>query len=103
MLLETKKYLEHILDAISEIENFLIETKKFEDFDKSKLLVRAVERNFEIIGEASNRIKRCEPEITISNMKSIISLRNRVIHAYDSIDNAVLWAIVIITHAQSQK
>lgn len=95
MLPEIEKYLCHILDAIVEIEGFVKETKKFDDFDKNKMLVRAVERNFEIIGEASNRIKNSESSITISNMKAIINLRNRVIHAYDSVDNAVLWAIVL--------
>ncbi len=92
---DTGKYLGHILDSINEIENFMSDVQKYEDFDKNKMLVRAVERNFEIIGEAFNRIKQSDTSINISNMRAVISLRNRVIHAYDSIDNAVLYSIVL--------
>ena len=92
---EKEVYSSHIKNAIGKIENFVTEIKKFKDFDKNKMLVSAVERNFEITGDAACRIKRCEPTILIANMKSIISLRNRVIPAYNSIYNLVLWSTVI--------
>jgi uncharacterized protein with HEPN domain len=92
---DVKKYLGHILDSINEMEMFVKDIKKFSDFNNDVKLVRAVEREFEIIGEASNRIKKIRPDIEITNLQSIINLRNRVIHAYDSIDNSVLWAIIL--------
>ena len=95
MLPDVKKYLEHIMDAINEIENFVSGVKNYSEFNKNKMLVRAVERNLEIIGEAFNRIRKEDAAFTISNMKAIISMRNRVIHAYDSIDNSVIWAIIL--------
>ena len=92
---DIRKYLGHILDSINDIEEFVKDVKNFSDFDNDKKLIRAVEREFEIIGEASNRIKKIKPSIEITNLKSIINLRNRVIHAYDSIDNSVLYAITL--------
>jgi len=39
---------------------------------------------------------------TLENITQIIGLRNRIIHAYDSIDDTVIWAI-IIKHLPSLK
>ena len=47
-----------------------------------------VERELEIIGEATNRILKINPEVDISNSRRIVDLRNWVIHAYDNVDNA---------------
>jgi len=59
------------------------------------MLRRAIEREFEIIGEALNRIDKLEPSIKISSKKQIISVRNRVIHGYDKIDNEIIWGIIV--------
>jgi uncharacterized protein with HEPN domain len=59
------------------------------------MLLRAVERELEIIGEAINRILKTEPQFPIPESKKIIALRNRVIHGYDSVDNVLVWAVVI--------
>ena len=51
-----------------------------------KMLRRAVEREFEIIGEAMSKIKKLDSTIAISSKRQIINMRNRVIHGYDKID-----------------
>jgi uncharacterized protein with HEPN domain len=58
---------------------------------------RAVERNLEIIGEATNRIIKRESSfaIRIKDANTIIGLRNQVIHAYDSISDKTIWAIIL--------
>ena len=56
---------------------------------------QAVERNLEIIGEATKRILDIEPDIKISNARKIVGARNRIIHGYDDIDNAEIWSIII--------
>jgi uncharacterized protein with HEPN domain len=61
----------------------------------NKQLRRSVERELEIIGEAVSKILKLEPDIPINNVRKIVSLRNRVIHGYDSVDNATVWGIVI--------
>jgi len=59
------------------------------------MLKRAIERNLEIIGEATNRILARNPDIEITNMRKIVNLRNFIIHSYDSISDENVWAIVI--------
>ena len=48
-----------------------------------------------IIGEAVNKIIKDNPEIEISNARSIIATRNRVIHDYAAVMDDVMWKIVI--------
>ena len=59
------------------------------------MLRRAVERELEIIGEALNRIDRINPALEISSKKKIISMRNRVIHGYDKIDDEIVWGTIV--------
>lgn len=92
------KWLYDIKISINEIESFF-EDKNYDFFEyrKNIMLKRAVERNLEIVGEAVNRIlKRDENYKTkISEAKSIIGLRNQVIHAYDNISDENIWSILI--------
>ena len=59
------------------------------------MLRRAIEREFEIIGEAMSRIGKLDPTIYISGKMQIISMRNRVIHGYDKIDNEIIWGTIV--------
>lgn len=47
-----------------------------------------------IIGVASNQQKKADSTLNIENDKQIIGFRNRLVHAYDSIDNSIVWAII---------
>jgi len=42
-----------------------------------------------------NRIAQIDDKINISTKKQIISMRNRVIHGYDKIDDAIVWGTII--------
>ena len=90
-----KKFLFDIKESIDSIENYLGDKKNFNVYQSNKMLRRAVEREFEIIGEAMNRIAQIDDKINISTKKQIISMRNRVIHGYDKIDDAIVWGIII--------
>jgi uncharacterized protein with HEPN domain len=67
-----------------------------QDFLDSRLIRRAVERNFEILGEAAGRIsfdfREAHSEI---DWRRIVGLRNIIIHRYEEVDPVVLWAIVV--------
>ncbi|WP_353168938.1 HepT-like ribonuclease domain-containing protein [Flavobacterium sp.] len=92
------KWLYDIKISIDEIDIYFInEEKDFFRYRNNIMLKRAIERNLEIIGEAINRIiTRDEIYIEkISNAKSIIGLRNQVIHAYDNISDENIWSILI--------
>ena len=89
-----RKYLSDILMAIELIEDFTSEVKDFNLYDVDKKTQSAVERQLAIIGEAINHFRRTEPGIQIENDKQIIAFRNRLIHAYDNLDNSIIWAIL---------
>lgn len=62
-------------------------------YQANGLVQAAVERKFEIIGEALNRIYRTDPAILeqISEYQRIISFRNILAHGYDVIDHEIVW------------
>ena len=95
MNVEIKKYLFDISESIDSIEKYLGDKRDFSVYLANKMLRRAVEREFEIIGEAMNRIERLDPKIEISSKKQIINMRNRVIHGYDKIDDKIIWGTII--------
>jgi uncharacterized protein with HEPN domain len=63
MNLEIKKFLFDIFESIESIENYLGEKRDFKIFISNKMLRRAIEREFEIIGEAMNRIEKIDSTI----------------------------------------
>lgn len=92
---EINQYLFDILSSIAAINEYLDGQRSFKNYQSNKMLRRAIEREFEIIGEAMYRIIRLEPIIEISSKERIISMRNRVIHGYDKIDDEVIWGTII--------
>lgn len=91
-----KKFLEDIINAISEIEVALNErSKNYNVFLDDFVFRKFIERNIEIIGEATNRILKIKPDIQISSSRKIVDTRNYIIHAYDSLLPDILWSIVI--------
>ena len=95
MNVEIKKYLFDISESIDSIEKYLGDRRDFNVYLANKMLRRAVEREFEIIGEAMNRIERIDSKIEISGKKQIINMRNRVIHGYDKIDDEIVWGTIV--------
>ena len=87
--------LKDIEQAIAEIYSFLPSPRIFQEFQKDLKTRKAVERNIEIIGEAMSRILRINPDCPIEASRKIVDTRNRIIHAYDSISEDVIWLIVI--------
>ncbi|MEO0339743.1 MAG: HepT-like ribonuclease domain-containing protein [Bacteroidota bacterium] len=47
----------------------------------------------QIIGEAMNRILKIDPSIKISNARSIVNIRNKIIHGYDEVDNVIIYTV----------
>src|SRR4051794_5550160 len=70
--------------------------KTFEDYTNDVLLRSAVERQFEIIGEALNQALHLDPslEAQITHARRIVAFRNRLIHAYASVADAVVWGVI---------
>lgn len=91
---EVKKLLYDIRESIFSIEEYLKDTNDLQTYKAHKMLRRAVEREIEIIGEALNRMHKIDSEIEISGKRQIIGMRNRVIHAYDSVDDEIIWGAI---------
>jgi uncharacterized protein with HEPN domain len=70
--------------------------KSFDDYDTDALLRSAVERQFEIIGEAINRLSKIDRSVSdaLPDAPRIVAFRNILIHGYDVIDNHVVWDVV---------
>lgn len=92
---EINVWLSDVLVAIEEIESFLPEKKIFEEFTKDIKTKRAVERNLEIIGEATQRILSVSPAVNISASRKIVDTRNRIIHGYDTVSDEIIWSIIL--------
>jgi len=95
MRLEAKKHLEDVRQATVLLGRF-VAGKCVDDYRADPMLSSAIERQFEVIGEALNRLLRLEPslESRITDARRIIDFRNVLIHAYDVVDENVVWDIL---------
>ena len=94
MKIEVKSYLQDIHNSATSIFDFLQDCPSFEAYLTDKKTRRAVEREFEIIGEAMNRLLKIDPSIKITDARLIVDFRNFVIHDYNRIDNNIIWAAI---------
>ena len=89
-----KKFLSDITNSIELIENFTKDLKSFAEYQKDLKTKGAVERHLGIIGEAVNKFLKETGTNDLKNATQIISLRNRLIHSYDNVDDSIIWSIV---------
>jgi uncharacterized protein with HEPN domain len=86
-------YLEDMLNSMNRIEEYIGELN-FVQFKQNYMVVDAVVRNFEIIGEASKHIpEKIVKKYTEIPWRKMYSLRNIVSHDYFGIDYDMLWEI----------
>ncbi len=91
---EILKYLLDIQESINSIYDYLGDERDFNDYKSNKLLRRGIEREIEIIGEATNRILKLDKHIDISDSRRIVDMRNWVIHGYDKVDDVIVWGVI---------
>jgi uncharacterized protein with HEPN domain len=70
--------------------------RSFEDYVADDMLYSAVERQFEIIGEAFVGLRRLDPNLAaqIPDVVQIIAFRNVLVHAYTSINHDTVWKVI---------
>jgi len=91
---ENELLLEDMLQSCEKIFLY-VDGMDFNSFSLDNKTIDAVIRNFEIIGEAANRLtedfKEAHPQIEWFRLRG---LRNRIVHHYFGIDNSIVWGII---------
>ncbi|MCF8462101.1 MAG: DUF86 domain-containing protein [Flavobacteriales bacterium] len=73
----------------------LLVNRDFAQFTNNPIAIRAIERHFEIIGEATRKLMAADSNIKLEHAASIVGLRNLIAHSYDTVDNEMLWGILV--------
>ncbi|HCY40923.1 MAG TPA: DUF86 domain-containing protein [Prolixibacteraceae bacterium] len=86
--------LQHILDAILEIEDYLKDTDLL-DFMQNSMMRFACIKQMEIIGEAGNHVSN-EIKTRFSSVEwaQIVGMRNVFVHEYFGVDSSLVWEII---------
>ena len=89
------KLLHDVRQAADAILTFCRD-RELADYILDLMLRSAVERQYEIIGEALNRLRKLDPAVAagITECDRIIGFRNVLAHGYDSVDDRISWDIV---------
>ncbi len=92
---DPRKSLEEMRRAAEFLLHFTT-GRTLDEYHNDEILRSVVERKFEIIGEALNRLQKTDLSLAaaISQHRQIISFRNILIHGYDVVDHHVVWDIV---------
>ncbi len=92
---EVPKWLEDVRDCTEYIIS-ATRHKDLEAYAADRTLRQATERNFEIVGEALNRISRADPATAerLGDYRQVIAFRNVLIHGYDHIDVEIVWRVI---------
>jgi uncharacterized protein with HEPN domain len=72
-----------------------VANRTWQDYESNPMLRSAVERQFQIIGEALNKLNRLDPATAtwISDLPRIVAFRNVLVHGYAVIDNELVWEV----------
>lgn len=86
---DPKLLLEDILDSAAKILNYT-DQLTYDEFVANSMVIDAVIRNFEIIGEAANRLPdELKDENSTIDWFRIRGFRNRIVHQYFGIDHEI--------------
>ncbi|MEK7597028.1 MAG: DUF86 domain-containing protein [Patescibacteria group bacterium] len=85
-------FLDHILEAINNIESYIKDTNSQEEFVADKKTRDAVLRSFQVIGEAANNLNEDFLNTqTDIEWEKVIGMRNFIIHEYFGVDLKIVW------------
>jgi len=95
MSADAKKYLWDVREAAGRISRFTY-GRTFDDYLNDEMLRAAVERQFEIIGEALNQLSKRDPNSVkrIPDLARIVAFRNILIHGYATVDDRLVWGVL---------
>lgn len=72
-----------------------VDERDWDGYREQAILRSAVERQFQIIGEALNRLSKVDPETAgrVPDLPRIVAFRNVLVHGYAQIDDALVWEV----------
>jgi uncharacterized protein with HEPN domain len=86
--------LNHILEAITEIESYLNDAN-FDTFLNNSMMRFACIKQMEIVGEASNHISdEVKNQFSEVEWSQIVGMRNVFVHEYFGVDARLVWEII---------
>ncbi|NIM15181.1 MAG: DUF86 domain-containing protein [Candidatus Aminicenantes bacterium] len=89
-----KILFEDILESIDKIKQYTEEIG-FDDFAMNSMIIDAVVRNIEIIGEASKNVPtQVQEKYPHIPWRKLDGIRNRIVHEYFGVDISIIWYIV---------
>jgi len=96
MTTEGRKRLHDIRMAAEALDRFTA-GKTVETLKADEILLAAVERKLEIIGEAFVQLRNEDPTVAekFPELRQIVGMRNRLVHGYDQLDADILWDATI--------
>ena len=91
---DPRAWLFDVAQAAQRVQRFLL-GRSYADYLADDLLRSGVERQFEIMGEALKQLRRHDAALAgaIREHHRIIGFRNLLIHAYATVDDAIVWNI----------
>jgi uncharacterized protein with HEPN domain len=91
---DPRAFLWDVAEAARAIEGF-IEGMDAQAYASSAMVNAAVERKFEIIGEALNQLSKLDFALAarIPDLSKMVAFRNQLIHGYAAVDDQVVWTI----------
>jgi len=92
---EPLAYLWDVREAAGRISEF-VHGLQFEQFHSNTLVRSAVERQFEIVGEALSQLSKVEPSLAsrVPDCRRIVAFRNVLIHGYAVLDHQLVWRVI---------
>jgi uncharacterized protein with HEPN domain len=92
---DPRAYLWDARESADAIASF-VRGRTYEDYRADMMLRSAVERQFEIVGEALRQLEKAAPDLAakLPERSQAIAFRNILIHGYDSIDDAIVWRTI---------
>jgi uncharacterized protein with HEPN domain len=54
-----------------------------------------VQWHLSVIGEALNNALKMDKELTITNARKIVDMRNKLVHGYDEVEDIVVWNVIV--------
>lgn len=93
---DERAYLVDIVESCDAIL-FAVRGLDLAGYQGNRLVRSSVEREFIIVGEAMAALSRTAPEkfASITHARRIVDFRNQLTHEYPTVDDALVWAIIV--------